>query len=373
MSNMIFNTYNITVPNVSDDITHIVTITGKRNIDDNQMSFNITNENFKKQKTNNPECDIYHGEMKDGFSNGKGEMKYADGCIYNGDFKNGMHNGKGEMKYADGSIYNGDWKDDKRHGKGEIKHSNGDVYNGDWKDDKRHGKGEIKYSNGDVYNGDWKDNVRHGKGEMKFIEGDVYNGDFKNGKRDGNGEMKYPDGSIYNGDFKNGNCDGKGEMKFPDGSIYIGDWKDDNRNGNGEMKYADGRIYNGDFKNGRRTACDPDDNNTTRDFWQREFIEAKKIYKKHPDGPYDEKTIKAAKEKERRTDCGALRGFITNPSAKGSRSGIRSEWADVIRAWNVWHQNTGSITFDDHLQALGISRQKNGHGGQNGKSQVTLD
>jgi hypothetical protein len=109
----------------------------------------------------------------------------------------------------------------------------------------------------------------------------------------------------------------------------------------------------------RNTTRDPDDSNTTRDFWQREFIEAKKFYKKHPDGPFNEKTIKAAKEKERRTDSGALRGFITNPSANGSRSGNRSEWAEVIRAWNIWHQNGGDITFSDHLRALDISRQKN--------------
>ena len=69
--------------------------------------------------------------------------------------------------------------------------------------------------------------------------------------------------------------------------------------------------------------------------------------------------IKAAKEKERRTDSGALRGFITNPSANGSRSGNRSEWADVIRAWDIWRHNGGSTTFCDHLRALDISRQKN--------------
>jgi hypothetical protein len=43
--------------------------------------------------------------------------------------------------------------------------------------------------------------------------------------------------------------------------------------------------------------------------------------------------------------------------------GKRSEWATVILAWNVWIQNGDRITFitfNDHLQAMGISRKKNG-------------
>jgi hypothetical protein len=173
MSN--FN-FNITLPNVSYDTESVIKITGKRNIDDNDISFDITTTTYvKRAKLDNPNSAAIY--------NDKGEIKYANGDIYNGDIKYGKRHGKGEMKYANGGIYNGDWKDNKRDGKGEMKFHSGDIYNGDWKDDKIDGKGVAKYANGDIYNGDWKDYKRDGKGEYKYHDGDIYNGDWKNEKK----------------------------------------------------------------------------------------------------------------------------------------------------------------------------------------------
>ena len=86
--------FNITTPTVSSDTESVIKITGKRNIDDNDISFDITTTtHVKRAKLDNPNSAI---------NNGKGEMKYANGDIYNGDWKNDEKNGKGEMKYANG-------------------------------------------------------------------------------------------------------------------------------------------------------------------------------------------------------------------------------------------------------------------------------
>ena len=162
-------TLNIPLPDTCNNSTYVITITGKRNIDDNETSLNITNEVSKKPKLDNPDCGKYNGEMKDGKRHGKGEMKFANGGIYNGDWKDGKIDGKGEMKFHSGAIYNGDWKDNEKDGKGEMKYANGDIYNGDLKNNKRHGKGEMKYANGDIYNGDWKFGKKDDNGNGELI------------------------------------------------------------------------------------------------------------------------------------------------------------------------------------------------------------
>lgn len=166
MSNINFNT---TLTNVSYDTNHVIKITGKRNIDNNDISFDISTTCIKKSKLNNQNSDMSCGKIKNNKPNDEKEMKYANGDIYNGYFKDDNRNGNGEMKYTRGYIYNGDWKDDKPYGKGEAKFSNGDIYNGDCKDGIPNGKGEIKFSNGGIYSGDWKDGNIYKVKEKEFI------------------------------------------------------------------------------------------------------------------------------------------------------------------------------------------------------------
>ena len=79
---------------------------------------------------------------------GKGMMKYLNGCQYVGFFVNDKREGYGKCYYPNGSIYTGYWKDGKRHGRGEIRYANGDRFDGEWKEDLRHGAGIYYWKDG---------------------------------------------------------------------------------------------------------------------------------------------------------------------------------------------------------------------------------
>lgn len=64
--------------------------------------------------------DIYEGEFKDGYPDGKGMYTWKDGHYYIGLFKKGRMEGKGDMYYESASgkdsVISGYWKKDKYYG-----------------------------------------------------------------------------------------------------------------------------------------------------------------------------------------------------------------------------------------------------------------
>lgn len=64
--------------------------------------------------------DIYEGEFKDGYPDGKGMYTWKDGHYYIGLFKKGKMEGKGDMYYESASgkdsVISGYWKKDKYYG-----------------------------------------------------------------------------------------------------------------------------------------------------------------------------------------------------------------------------------------------------------------
>tara|TARA_Y100000031_G_scaffold47027_1_gene53586 strand:+ start:142 stop:1191 length:1050 start_codon:yes stop_codon:yes gene_type:complete len=85
--------------------------------------------------------DVYAGEFKKGFYNGKGILRWHQGEIYIGDFVNGKRHGTGSYIYLDGTGYTGEWKNSKMDGFGTETFPDGKRYVGEFKDDKQHGEG----------------------------------------------------------------------------------------------------------------------------------------------------------------------------------------------------------------------------------------
>ena len=154
-------------------------------------------------------------------------MRYNNGDIYEGDWKNNWRNGKGKMTYEDGEIYEGAWKDDLMDGKGKMTYKNGDIYEGDFEYNQHHGKGKMIYEDGDIYEGEWKDDLINGKGKMTYRNGNIYEGDFEHNQQHGYGKMTYRNGNIYEGFWKDNTKNGKGKITHTNGDITEGLWKDD--------------------------------------------------------------------------------------------------------------------------------------------------
>ncbi len=54
--------------------------------------------------------DVYEGEFKEGFLEGKGTYVWSDGDKYIGEFKNSMAEGRGVLIYANGQRAEGRWQ-----------------------------------------------------------------------------------------------------------------------------------------------------------------------------------------------------------------------------------------------------------------------
>jgi hypothetical protein len=74
---------------------------------------------------------VYQGEVNNGIIEGRGKLT-ADGNVYTGEFKNNWADGKGIMVFADGSKYTGYFQEGFMHGYGVLTLSNGTVIKGQW-------------------------------------------------------------------------------------------------------------------------------------------------------------------------------------------------------------------------------------------------
>lgn len=154
--------------------------------------------------------EFYIGE----FLNNKpgGEGKYVDSITETtGDFKNGLENGYAEcMGKTNEFYYKGQYKDGFFNGKGNLKLLNNETYEGNFEKDKFQGFGVYVDSEGNLYSGEWNQDVKEGEGTFVYSDGRKYKGNFKNNNKDGYGEYYWTDGDIYKGFWKNGKRHGKG-------------------------------------------------------------------------------------------------------------------------------------------------------------------
>ena len=104
--------------------------------------------NYFKDKINNKLC-LY----RDTFDN---NLNTKESIYYKGEYnKYGLFDGVCINTYSNGDVYNGQWKNGFRDGKGIMNYSNSDdVYEGEWKNNNIDGKGIMNYSDGGVYDGE---------------------------------------------------------------------------------------------------------------------------------------------------------------------------------------------------------------------------
>jgi hypothetical protein len=82
--------------------------------------------------------------------------------------------------------------------------------------------------------------------------------------------------------------------------------------------------------------------------WRSTFRKCKDHWNKNKDGPFSAEMIKYAKEVQiRETDSGMPRG-----KKPINQVGRHCDWADVVRAWEVWQQNGASGVTFDHRRVL---------------------
>lgn len=90
---------------------------------------------------------VYTGECLNGKANGKGKSAGID--MYEGDFKEGYPEGKGVYTWKDGHYFNGIFKKGNKEGKGDMyfKNTAGEdsVISGYWKKDKYYGQYEKRF------------------------------------------------------------------------------------------------------------------------------------------------------------------------------------------------------------------------------------
>ena len=103
----------------------------------------------------------YTGDCLNGWADGQGLARGAQGAWYRGGFKAGRKSGHGVKLYPNGDAYTGDWANDMRNGEGRYEYGphspwRGDAYQGGWRDDKRDGQGTyIFFPSGDRFTATW--------------------------------------------------------------------------------------------------------------------------------------------------------------------------------------------------------------------------
>jgi len=241
---------------------------------------------------------IYSGELRGGFRDGLGIMKWKDGAIYNGNWSFGRPAGQGKFIFPDGDSYEGKWTyyfskgfENDVVGLGVVlwRENVRDGYKWIWykkaicinsprsismtprneeilsrvqekyilmrasfdklsnevrvsRDPK-----ERRFPDGSMYKGDMQGVKRHGYGKIVWVSGDVYEGEWKDDIQSGWGKNNWREGAGYTGFFCNNVKEGIGKYLWEDGNEYFGEWKDNKMEGIGRYTWNDGKLYLGQW------------------------------------------------------------------------------------------------------------------------------
>jgi hypothetical protein len=258
---------------------------------------------FREETSNKmyPHGGIYSGEMRGGFRDGLGKMKWKDGASYEGCWSFGRPAGQGIFIFPDGEKFKGHfgyyfskgnennlkglgvvlWQENVSDGflwlwykkaicinsprsismtprneevlakvqeKYILMRANFEKIAGDSrfpKDAK-----ERRYPDGGVYKGDMQGVKRHGFGKSTWPEGDFYEGEWKDDAQSGWGKNCWKEGAVYVGFFLNGLKDGLGKYVWEDGTEFFGEWKANKMDGVGRYTWNDGKLYLGQWVDG---------------------------------------------------------------------------------------------------------------------------
>ena len=198
--------------------------------------------------------EIYEGSWnKNNKRDGYGININSEGSIFKGLWDNDKVGNYGLFLDTLGNYYLGDLKNGKSEGNGEMVVKNKIKYVGEFLDDAPNGKGVLEnFEENTIYEGEVENCVKNGKGVLKFSDGTKYSGDFKNDKYDGKGILEFADGRKYEGEFHDNKIKGKGKFTWSDGKVYEGEYDDFMRNGNGKYFWDDNKYYEGQWINNKQ-------------------------------------------------------------------------------------------------------------------------
>ena len=198
--------------------------------------------------------EIYCGSFnKKNQREGFGISISPDGTIYKGLWEKNKIGKFGLFLDNFGNYYLGDLRNGKSNGKGELVIKNKLKYTGEFKDDIPNGEGKLEnFVDRTVYIGNVVNNLKEKKGILEFCDGTKYDGEFKNDKFDGEGILIFPDGRKYEGQFKDNKIKGKGKFTWSDGKVYEGEYEDFMKNGNGKYFWDDNKYYDGQWINNKQ-------------------------------------------------------------------------------------------------------------------------
>lgn len=103
-------------------------------------------------------------------------------ATYNGELRNGYPDGQGHIRYRTGATYEGDWKFGRPHGIGRESNPSGEHYFGGFANGRREGPGRLVHADRMVLDGVFKDGMPHGAFEVTLPGGTVYTSTWENGK-----------------------------------------------------------------------------------------------------------------------------------------------------------------------------------------------
>jgi hypothetical protein len=102
---------------------------------------------------------VFVGEMRNGRSDGNGQLITGDGLVYDGAWQNGRANGIGRLKLPSGEEYLGSFRGGMADGKGREFDVTGEVFEGTFHAGLRHGQGKTKLPSGFTYDSNWINGV----------------------------------------------------------------------------------------------------------------------------------------------------------------------------------------------------------------------